>query len=133
MNKVYLHKPLAADAQLGYVDERGKVHQTRFGPDKYVGWVELESGKIYENRLGPDNYIGRVDLRDGRIYLEKIGPDEYVGRVEEDGRLFSHAARAFDPYVGKVEDMISIAHGGAAYLLLVLPRLEEAQKTDNQE
>jgi hypothetical protein len=87
--------------------------------------VELENGRIYEALPGPDNLIGRVDLEDGRVFETKFGPDEYLGRVESDGRLFKHRPMAGDLYLGRVSEMSSLAHGGAAFLLLLLPRIAE--------
>jgi len=132
-NKVYWHRSLASDELLGRVDQEGKVYETRFGPDKYVGRVDFMNGRIYEARIGPDNYIGRVDLQDGKIYLAVLGPDEYQGRIETDGRIFYHRPLAHDPYIGKVVEMGSIAHGGAAFLLLVLPKLQEEAEEQARE
>ena len=58
-NKVYFQRPLAPDELLGHVAYDGRVYESRFGPDKYVGRVELDTGKIYEARLGPDKYTGQ--------------------------------------------------------------------------
>lgn len=130
--KIYLHRSLAPDILLGHVDENGKVYETRFGPDKYVGRVEAESGKIFAAQLGPDDYIGRVDLENGKVYRAVFGPDEYLGRVEDDGRMYYHLSMARDAYVGILKGMSDIAHGGAAYLLLVLPEVE-AELTDEED
>ena len=133
MNKVYLHKPLASDELLGRVSADGKVYETRFGPDEYVGRVDLGNGRVYEARLGLDDYCGRVNPEDGKIYLPKFGLDEYLARIEDDGRIFTHAALAPDPYVGKLVDMVSRLHAGAAYILLILPRLEEERDEESPE
>jgi len=125
MSKVYKHKPLARDDLLGHVEPDGKVYESRFGPDKYVGRVEIDTGKIYEARFGPDQYIGRAELDSGKIFRSKFGPDEYLGRVDEDGKLFRHKPLAPDEYLGKIVEMPGLAHGGAAFLLLVLPAVEE--------
>jgi len=127
MNKVYRHKPIAPDDYLGHVNERGQVYASRRGPDQLVGRVELETGKIYESRLGPDRYIGRVDANSGKVYLSQLGPDEYLGRVHRDGKLTLHIPLGADEYLGKVVDMTSLAHGGAAFLLLVQPVLDAGQ------
>jgi hypothetical protein len=88
--------------------------------------VELETGKIYESRLGPDQVLGRVDLEDGKVYLGKLGPDEYLGRVHEDGKLSPPQKHCRDKVHREgCTDMASIAHGGAAFLLLVIPHFEE--------
>jgi hypothetical protein len=55
MNKVYLHKPMGKDELLGRVGGDGKVYDERFGPDEYIGWVNLEDGKIYISRVGRTN------------------------------------------------------------------------------
>lgn len=115
MSKVYKQKPLAPDELLGRVASDGKVYESRFGPDKYVGRVETETGKVYEARFGPDKYIGRVALDTGKIFHAKFGPDEYLGRVGDDGKLFRHKPLASDEYVGKITDLRSYAHGGAAF------------------
>ena len=134
MNKVYRHRPLATDEFLGRVGEDGRVYESRLGPDKYIGRVDLENGKIYEARLGPDKHIGRVEVDSGKVYLAKFGPDEYLGRVEKDGKLYAHKRLARDEYLGKVVEMVSVVHGGGAFLLLVVPAVEEsAEGTGEQE
>lgn len=121
MNEVYRHHALASDEYLGRVAADGRVYQHRPGPDLYVGRVELETGKIFESHLGPDRQIGTVDLENGSVRLGRLGPDEYLGKVRSDGRLYLHRAIAPDDYLGRVEQMSSLAHGGAAFLLLALP------------
>ena len=137
MNKVYRHQALAPDQELGHIAADGRAYQRRPGPDLYVGRVELETGKIFESRLGPDNKIGHVDLGNGRVYLDRLGPDKYLGQVRDDGKLYLHRPRAGDEYLGKVEEMSSLAHGGAAFLLLVQPahaeEAERAQALDEDE
>lgn len=125
MNKVYRHHAFARDEYLGRIAEDGRVYDSRVGPDRYIGRVELENGKIYESRLGPDQLIGRVEAKSGKVYLEKLGPDEYLGRVIEDGKLYRHKPVAPDEYLGKVTEMVSVVHGGAAFLLLVVPAYEQ--------
>ena len=82
MSKVYRHKPMSPDELLGHVEPDGKVYESRFGPDKYVGRVDPDTGQIYEARLGPDKHIGRVALDNGKVYRAKLGPDEYLGRAD---------------------------------------------------
>lgn len=135
MNKVYRHRQFANDEFLGRVDQDGRVYESRLGPDKYVGRVDLEDGKIYEARVGPDKYIGRVDAETGKIYLPRFGPDEYLGRVEKDGKLYAHRTLAPDTYLGRVEKMTSLVHGGGAYLLLIVPAYDqeaEAAQADQE-
>ena len=128
-NKVYFQRPLAPDELLGHVAYDGKIYESRFGPDKYVGRVELDTGKIYEARLGPDKYIGQVMLDSGKVYRHKpMAADEYLGSVDGDGKMFRHKPMAPDEYVGKIVEMTSYAHGGAAFLLLVWPMVEEQMK-----
>jgi hypothetical protein len=123
---VYRQKPMAPDELLGRVDPDGKVYESRFGPDKYVGRVEVDTGKIYEARLGPDKYLGSVALDSGKVYRHKpMAADEYLGRVDADGKFHRHKPLAPDEYLGKMTPMASYAHGGAAFLLLVLPAFEE--------
>lgn len=133
MNKVYRHVPMAADEYLGHVSEDGKVYQARLGPDKCIGRVELDTGKIFESRLGPDKHVGRVELDSGKVYLGKLGPDEYIGRVDSDGRIYLHNRLAADTYIGKVVDMLSLAHGGAAMLLLVAPAYNQKVASETQD
>ncbi len=134
---VYLQKPLAPDERLGRIDPSGKVYESRFGPDKYVGWVDVDTGKIYEARLGPDHYLGRIDLGSGKVFLHKpLALDEYLGRVDPDGNFFHHRPLAKDDYIGKLTEMATYAHGGAAFLLLVWPAFEKevaARKDDTEE
>jgi hypothetical protein len=124
-SKVYRHKPLSPDEYLGRVEPDGKVYETRFGPDRFVGRVETDTGKIYQAHVGPDRYIGRVELDTGKVYRTKLGPDEYLGRVDGDGHFHRHRPMAPDVYIGKIASMPSYAHGAAAYLLLALPAWEE--------
>ena len=130
-NQIYLHRSMAPDVLLGRVDADGKVYETRIGPDKYVGRVDPRNGKIYAAQIGPDDYLGRVDLDDGKVYRALLGPDEYLGRVEQDGSMHYHQPMARDLYVGKMEDIIEIAFGGAAFLLLVLPEVEASLTDDD--
>ncbi len=137
MNKVYRHKALAPDDYLGWVNEEGKVYESRFGPDRYIGRVDIGNGRIYESRLGPDQLIGHVELDTGKVYINKLGPDEYLGKVNPDGSLYHHKRLAPDNYLGKVKDMVSLGHGGAAFLLLIMPvydeEAEEASKREKDE
>ncbi len=41
MSELYQNVPLGPDRRLGRVEPDGKVYQNQFGPDKYVGHVEL--------------------------------------------------------------------------------------------
>lgn len=127
MSKVYRHKALSPDELLGRVEADGRVYESRFGPDKYVGRVEVDTGMIYEARLGPDKHVGRVALDSGKVYRARLGPDEYVGKVDGDGKLHRHKPLAADEYLGKVVEMESYGHAGAAFLLLALPAWEELQ------
>jgi hypothetical protein len=120
MGNVYRQRSLAPDTLLGRVDPDGRVYESRFGPDRYVGHVEAETGKIFRARLGPDEYLGRVDLDSGAIYRQvPLGPDDYVGRVDLEGRLYRQRQLAPDEYVGRIESMGTYAEGGAAFLLLL--------------
>ena len=123
--RAYLHRPLAPDPQIGYTEWDGKVYETRFGPDKYVGRVELDTGRIYETRLGPDKYVGQVELSSGKIFRHVAGrPDDYLGRVDANGNCYVHQPFAKDPYVGNLTPMPGYALAGAAFLLLLIPVLE---------
>jgi hypothetical protein len=129
-SKVYRHKPLAMDELLGRVEPDGRVYESRLGPDKFIGRVETDNGKIYESRIGPDKYVGRVELETGKVYRAKVGPDEYLGRVNGDGDFHRHRALGPDAYIGKLTEMVSFAHGGAAFVLLALPAWDEAQAAE---
>ncbi len=126
-SKVFRHKPLAPDEQIGRVEPDGKVYEALFGPDKYVGHVEVDTGKVFEARFGPDKEIGRVTLDNGKAYRAKFGPDEYVGHADGDGKLYRHKPLAADEYLGHIQQMPAYAHAGAALLLLVLPAWEAAR------
>lgn len=127
--RAYLHRPLALDLDLGHAAGDGKVYENRFGPDRYIGRVELDTGRIYEARLGPDRYVAHVDLKDGKVYRQLAGrPDEYLGRVDQDGRCYQHRPQARDPYVGCLKPMAGFPLAGAAFFLLMLPRLEEDEQ-----
>lgn len=131
MSNVYKQKPLSPDELLGRIEPSGRVYETRFGPDKYVGRVEADTGKIFEARLGPDQYLGRVELDSGKVLRHKpMAPDEYLGRVDGDGKFYRHKPLAPDEYLGRITEMASYAHGGAAFLLLVWPTLAENSQTD---
>lgn len=129
MGKVYRHIPRAPDQYLGQIEpQTGKVYRHRSdGPDDYLGEVNLEDGKIYRHRPGPDEYLGEVHLDDGEIFGHLPGPDQYVAKVSANGRVYRHKARARDDYLGEVQDMQSLAEGGAAFFLLLLPAVEEAE------
>lgn len=128
-SKAYLHRALQPDRQLGFVEFEGKVYESRFGPDKYVGWVDLANGRIYEARFGPDQYLGRVNLDNGKVFRHRPGaPDEYLGDIDINGNLFIHRPLAPDKYVGNITPMPGYAQAGAAFLLLLWPELEEDQK-----
>ena len=126
-SRVFRHKSLAADELLGRVEPDGRLYESRFGPDKYIGRVEAATGKIYESRLGPDKHVGRVELDTGKVFRVKMGPDEYLGKVNAEGEFRRHEILARDDYIGKITNMASLAHGGAAFLLLALPAWEEAE------
>jgi hypothetical protein len=79
---------------------------------------------VYRRRVGPDDYVGKVGLDSGRIYSERFGPDRYVARVKSNGRIYLHQALSLDDYVGRVRGMHSLAEGGAAFFLLLLPAVE---------
>jgi hypothetical protein len=133
MNKVYRHKPLAIDEHIGRVDEDGRVFQRRLGPGGLVGYVDLENGKVYEKRGRRKKHMGRVDLASGEVFLTKLGPDEYIGKVRQDGKCYYHKSLAKDDYIGKITEMTSLAHGGAGYLLLILPKIEYVEEKAAQK
>ena len=125
MSKVYHHKIRARDKYLGRVKSQGKVYKARFLFNKYIGRVDVTNGRVYQARFGPDKYIGRVDLNTGKVYLARFGPDQYLGQVSRDGKFFHYKRLARDEYLGRITKMASFGHGGAAFLLLVLPSLQE--------
>jgi hypothetical protein len=130
MNKIYRHVPLSPDEYLGRVDQNGKVYEHRTGPDRYAGRVDLKNGKIYESRLGPDKYRGRVEPGTGKVYMARLGPDRYLGRVRKNGQCYLHRRLRRDEYMGKIKDMTSQVHGGAGFLLLLLPLIEEIKEEE---
>lgn len=125
--KVYLRRPgVLHDTLLGRVEEDGRVWRTHLGPDDEIGHVNLESGKVYAKRLGNDEYVGRVDLHDGKVWRHvAAGEDEYLGRAHENGRMDYHVAGHADESIGRVANHASLAHAGAALLLLVWPAFVE--------
>ena len=128
MNKVYFQKPWTPDEYLGYVGVDGRVFVARLGPDQYVGRVSLEDGKVFFHRAGPDELLGKIALDTGKIYRYRfLDFDEYLGRVDKEGRLFAHVALAPDDQIGKMVGMMSFAHAGGAFLLLVWPHWENLQ------
>jgi hypothetical protein len=133
MSKVFRHISMASDEYLGRVEPDGNVYESRFGPDRYVGRVELDTGRIYESRLGPDRYVGRADLENGKVYHARMGPDEYLGKVHKNGRCYLHKPITKDLYMGRILDMLSFAHGGGAFMLLILPIIEEVQEETEQK
>jgi hypothetical protein len=133
MGKVYRHRPYAPDEYLGRIDpESGKTYRHRPGPDEYLGRVELDSGKVYSHRHGPDEYLGQVHLESGKIYSHRVGPDRYVAEIKLNGRVYRHRPAALDDYLGRVEGLHSLAEGGAAFFLLLLPAIEEAEIQANE-
>jgi hypothetical protein len=130
--KVYLQKPgILHDQLLGRVEENGRVYRTQVGPDDEIGHVHVESGRVHAQRLGIDEYVGRVDLDDGRVWLHvTAGADEYLGRVHENGRMDRHLPGQLDEYVGRIASEASLAHAGAAFLLLVRPAFAEQQQEE---
>ena len=125
MNKVYRHRSKSQDEYLGRVSEDGRVFESRLEAERYIGRVELDSGKIFVSQNGEERHLGRVEIDTGKIYLARFGPDEHLGQVHGNGKLYSHKWLSADQYLGHVEEMTSIAHGGAAFLLLVRPAMNE--------
>ena len=66
-------------------------------------------------------------MKSGKVYNSKAGFDELVGTVYADGRMTLEKSLAKDDYIGKINSPASLAHSGAALLLLVLPALEEEE------
>ncbi len=130
-SNVFRHRPVAPDEKIGHVEPDGRVYAAQFGPDKYVGRVELDSGRVWETRFGPDRLIGHVGLDTGKCFHAIFGPDEYVGHVDGEGRLFRHIPVAVDEYLGRIEHTPGFAYAGAALLLLVLPKWEAEQAEAN--
>jgi hypothetical protein len=126
MSKVYLHRILLPDKQLGRVEQNGKVYRSDTGLDDRIGHVDLEKGKIYKSQPGPDEYIGHVDLDNGKVYRHvPAGRDDYLGHIESDGKMYQHEFLSPDDYMGNIKDHDSYAHAGAAFMLLVLPAFKE--------
>ena len=82
--------------------------------------------KVHRHKRGaPDKYLDQVEPESGKVYSHRVGPDRYVAEVKSNGRIYRHKPSAPDDYLGKVKDMLSLAEGGAAYFLLLLPAIEE--------
>ena len=72
--------------------------------------------------------VGRVGLVDGKVWRDvAAGPDQYLGRVHEDGRMEYHVAGRSDEYIGRITGEATLAHVGAAFLLLAWPAFVEHQ------
>jgi hypothetical protein len=126
MSKVFLHRRGFPDKLLGRVNEEGRITRSEAGPDEEIGYVDLGTGKVYLSLVRPGTYAGRVQLETGKVFRHvPHGPDEYLGEVHENGKMFRHVSAWPDKYVGNMPDFISLAHSGAAFLLLVLPAIDE--------
>ena len=87
--------------------------------------VELVDMELTQPQRGRST-LRRVELETGRVFRHvSAGPDEYLGRVNKDGRMDRHEALSPDDYLGKITQPQSLAHAGAAFLLLVLPAESE--------
>ena len=127
MSKVYLHRSGFPDKLLGHVNEDGRVFRSELGPDEEIGRVELGTGKIYISLIRPGTYAGRVQLETGKVFRHVPNAlDEYLGEAHENGKMYRHVAAWPDRYIGNIADTddLSVAHVGAAFLLLVLPAVE---------
>ena len=124
---VYLQRAMAPDKKLGYVKENGEVYREDPGFNDRIGHVDITSGRVYRRRsAAPDKLVGHVDVDNGKIHLEvPVSPDKYIGRVRTNGDLNLHLAGSPDVKIGSIKDMESLAQGGGAFLLLVLPAFEE--------
>lgn len=123
MNKVFRNKSLGPDEELGHVGFDGKAYASRFGPDQFMGHVELETGKIFGP--GINNYLGQVMLEDGKVYRHKpLAVDEYLGHVDGSGKFYRHRVGP-DEYIGQIEGATTYALSGAAFMLLVWPVVEK--------
>lgn len=125
MSKVYLNKPGWLDKHVGQVNEKGDVYRSDAGIDDRIGRVDLETGKVYRRRLGLDDYVGRIEAKSGKVYRARLGPDEYLGKVHKNGRMYRHDRLSPDDHIGHFATPISPLHTGAAFLLLVIPALED--------
>ena len=108
---------------------KGATFQTRTP----LGRVELDSGKVYSHRPGLDEYLGQVHLDSGKIYSHRVGPDRYVAEIKLNGRIYRHRPAALDDYLGRVDRLHSLAEGGAAFFLLLLPVIEEEEIEANDQ
>lgn len=122
MSKVYAHRSGLPDKLLGHVEEDGRVIRSETGPDDEIGYVDLDTGKIYLSTTKPSTYAGRVQLDTGKVFHHRPNAiDEYLGEVKKDGKMYRHIPNWPDKYIGSTPEFISLAHSGAAFLLLVLP------------
>jgi len=126
-SKVYLQRALAPDKHLGYVKENGEVFREDPGLNDRIGHVDIFTGRVFRRRTAaPDKLVGHVDVDNGKIHLEvPASADKYIGRVRTNGELNLHMAGQLDVKIGSVKNMESLAQGGGAFLLLVLPAFEE--------
>jgi hypothetical protein len=56
-----------------------------------------------------------------------------VAAIKSNGRVYRHESFAPDDYVGKVKNMHSLAEGGAAFFLLLLPSVEGGEIEANKD
>src|SRR5690606_22816331 len=89
MAKIFRHRAMRSDEQVGHIDKEGKVYREKFGPDECIGRVDFASGKVYAHRTGIDDYLGSVTA-EGKIYGHQFGPDEYQASVNEESRIFAN-------------------------------------------
>ena len=126
MSKVYLHRKGFPDKLLGHVTETGKVFRTDSGDEEEIGYVELETGKIFISLVDPGTYAGKVKLDSGKVFRHvPHAMYEYLGEVHKDGKMYLQKTAWPDKYIGKVAEFRSNGHAGAAFLLLVLPAVQE--------
>jgi len=58
--------------------------------------------------------------------------DEYLGRMDSDGKFYRHRVGP-DEYIGKIEGANAYPLGGAAFMLLVWPLVEEEMAAKEKE
>ena len=72
--------------------------------------------------------IGLICWRIGKtLDFARDTPDEYLGRVHKNGRMYRHDPLSPDDHIGHLAPPVSPYHAGAAFLLLVVPSLEEEE------
>lgn len=124
ISQIFLHSASLPGRLVGYVDTAGNAYEQITDKERYIGRADLGTGRIFESRLAPDQPVGHVDLADGRIFLARLSENEPVATVQGNGAIILQLPSSQPELIGMVNDLASLAHGGAAFLLLIKPVMD---------